>query len=806
MKSRPLLLRFVVCLLLPAISVFVFGYIYFLRSLPVAENFTLSGQGYNDVDVKRDRHGAVYLSSDDDNSIYFGMGYVQAQDRLWQLTLQQRIVQGRLSEILGEKGMKSDIFIRTLGIYRAAQQAWTRLDRPAQDSLVAYAAGVNQAIKQQRTLPPEFILLGVKPEEWTPVDSLAWVKMFALDLGGNMFKEIQHDVATESLNNEQVRLLFPTYTSVPPDRTADLRPAASLAMQDVKFISKQGAYFGTGGTGVGSNAWVVSGTHTRTGYPMLANDPHLGLQQPSPWYVVSQNGARLHTQGMSLTGLPLVIFGSNQHIAWGGTALTADVQDLYAETVNPDDPSRYKVDNQWLSFSQRKETIRVRSGIPDMLYPPLQDVTLNIKETRHGPVVSALFPTIRQTLSLRWTALDADDTSYMAFMRINYAHDWPSFQSAVRLLAAPALNLLYADTENNIGMISAGAIPLRGQGNGELPLPGENSRNDWRGYIPFNELPVSRNPASGFIVSANNEVSNHTYPHFISHDWAPSARAQRITRLLDDKIAASENRITHEDMIAIQRDTYDANIAAFRHAAINKIQPTGRRQQMAIDRLAAWDGDMNRESVAATLIVSWSRHMRINMVVDSLPKSWGEDEKNALMSELGTYTPLSSLVKILNDDTHACRTFGPPTSWHNCQDVLVKSLDQALDELSRMRGDNMNNWQWGNLHSSYYQHRLFSGVRFLDNIFSTRIANGGSPDAINVADMHFDLSKGYDQTLGASFRMIVDVKSEKISTRYINSTGQSGNIMSEHYRDSVQPFNEFIFNEIKKDSHARSEK
>ncbi|OTA14503.1 Peptidase S45, penicillin amidase [Xenorhabdus vietnamensis] len=803
MKSRPLLLRIVVCLLLPAIAVCLFGYIYFLRSLPVAENFTLTGQGYNDVEVKRDRNGAVYLSSNDDNSIYFAMGYVQAQDRLWQLTLQQRIVQGRLSEMLGEKGMKSDIFIRTLGIYRAAQQAWTQLDRPAQDSLVAYAAGVNQAIKQQRTLPPEFILLGVKPEDWTPIDSLAWVKMFALDLGGNMFKEIQYDVAAESLNHEQIKLLFPTYISALPDRAADLSPSGSIVMRDVNSIREQLSYFGTGGTGVGSNAWVVSGTHTQTGYPILANDPHLGLQQPSPWYVVSQNGARLHAQGMSLTGLPLVIFGSNEHIAWGGTALTADVEDLYAETVKPDDPSRYKADNQWLPFSQRTETIRVRSGIPDMLYPPLKNVTLNVKETRHGPVVSTLFPTIRQTLSLRWTALDPDDTSYMAFMRINYAHDWPSFQSAVRLLAAPALNLLYADTKNNIGMISAGAIPVRGYGSGELPLPGENLRNDWKGYIPFDELPVSWNPASGFIVSANNEVSNQAYPHFISHDWASPARAQRITWLLGDRMAVSRNRITHEDMIAIQRDTHDVNIAAFRHAAVNKIHPAGRRQQMAIDRLATWDGDMSRESVAATLIISWSRHMRINMVVDSLPKSWGEDEKNTLMSELGTYIPLSSLVKILEDDTNDCQTFGRQTSWHNCQDVLVKSLDQALDELSRMRGDNMDSWKWGNLHSSYYEHRLFSGIRFLDNIFSTRIANGGSPDAINVADMHFDLSKGYDQKLGASFRMIIDVQSGKIRTRYINSTGQSGNIMSEHYRDMVKPFNTFIFSEITNDFDTR---
>ncbi|ACS85471.1 penicillin acylase family protein [Musicola paradisiaca] len=797
MKRCPVLLRVVVFILLPAIAICFLSYLYFLRSLPAVENFTLAGQGYHDVAVKRDRNGVVYLSSDDDNSIYFAMGYVQAQDRLWQLTLQQRIVQGRLSEMLGEKGMKSDIFIRTLGIYRAAQQAWTRLDRPAQDSLVAYAAGVNQAMKQQRTLPPEFILLGMKPEAWTPIDSLAWVKMFALDLGGNMFKEIQYEMAAESLSHEQLRLLFPAYVSAPPDRVANLDPTRNTALLGVNGIKPLLPYFGTGGTGVGSNAWVVSGAHTQTGYPLMANDPHLGLQQPSPWYVVSQNGAKLHTQGMSLIGIPLVIFGSNQHIAWGGTALTADVEDLYAETVKPGEPSRYKADNQWLPFSQRVESIRVRSGIPDRLYPPLKDVTLTVQETRHGPVVSALFPNVRQTLSLRWTALDPDDTSYMAFMGINYAHDWPSFQSAVRLLVAPALNLLYADTQNNIGMVSAGAIPMRGAGYGELPLPGENSGNDWKGYIPFNELPVSWNPDSGFIVSANNEVTHPAYPHFISHDWAPPTRKDRIVELLGDRIVKSGNRITSEDMIAIQRDTLDRNIAAFRHAVVKKTHPASERQRMAIETLAAWDGDMNRESVAATLIVSWARHLRMNMVVDAWPKSWGDDEKNALMSELGTYIPLSSLVKMLERDNDACQEFGRQASWHHCQDVLVKSLDQALDELGRMRGDNMDRWQWGHLHSSYYEHSLFSTVRFLDNIFSTRIDNGGSPDAINVADMNFDLSKGYDQKLGASFRMIIDVKPEKISTQYINSTGQSGNIMSEHYRDMVKPFNTFTFFEIR---------
>ncbi|WJV60814.1 penicillin acylase family protein [Pectobacteriaceae bacterium C52] len=799
MKSSPILLRIVVFMLFPVIAVCLVSYIYLLRSLPVVENFTLTGPGYNNVVVKRDHNGVVYLSSDDDNSIYFAMGYVQAQDRLWQLTLQQRIVQGRLSEMLGEKGVKSDIFTRTLGIYRAAQQAWTRLDRPAQNSLVAYAAGVNQAIKQQRTLPPEFILLGVEPENWTPIDSLAWVKMFALDLGGNMFKEIQYDVATESLTHEQVMLLFPTYVSAPPDSAANLALARGTAMQRVDAIRQQLPYFSTGGMGVGSNAWVVSGTHTVTGYPLMSNDPHLKLQQPSPWYVVSQNGSRLHAQGMSLIGVPLVIFGSNRHIAWGGTALTADVEDLYVETVKPGEPSQYKEDNKWLPFTQRTESIRVRSGIPDVFYPPLKDITLNVKETRHGPVVNALFPNIHQTLSLKWSALDPDDTSYMAFMRINYAHDWPSFQSAVRWLVAPALNLLYADTQNNIGMLSAGAIPVRGYGNGELPLPGENSRNDWKGYIPFNELPVSWNPDSGFIVSANNEVSNLTYPHFISHDWALPTRKERIIELLGNRIAKSGNKVTNEDMMAIQRDTHDQNIEAFRQAVVKKTRPTSERQQMAINRLVEWNGDMTKESVAATLIVSWARHLRIDMVVDSLPKSWGEDEKNTMMGKLGTYIPLSSLVKIINRDHGTCQTFGRQVSWHNCQDVLEKSLDQALDELSRMRGDNMDSWQWGSLHSSYYAHSLFSGVRFLDNIFSTRIENGGSPNAINVADMNFDLSKGYSQELGASFRMIIDVRPGKSRTQYINSTGQSGNIMSEHYRDMVKPFNTFIFFEIMSD-------
>ncbi|CDH26803.1 Peptidase S45 penicillin amidase [Xenorhabdus bovienii str. kraussei Becker Underwood] len=804
MNRSPILRRVVVFMLIPFVTLCLCSYIYLLRSLPASDNFTLIGKGYSRVAVTRDSQGVAYLSSDDDNSIFYAMGYVQAQDRLWQLTLQQRIVQGRLSEMLGQPGLKSDTFIRTLGIYRAAQQAWLKLDRAAKDSLTAYAAGVNQAIRQQRTLPPEFLMLGVQPENWTPIDSLAWVKMFALDLGGNMLKEIQFDASQEALTPQQVRLLFPAYLSAasPPD--ADDPTSTQITAMKRSGIGQSFPWFGTGGAGVGSNAWVVSGRHTQSGYPLLSNDPHLRLQQPSPWFAVSQRGANLHAQGMSLVGTPLIIFGSNEHIAWGGTALTADVQDLYIETVNPDRPSLYKADGRWLPFTQRTEEIRVRSGIPDLLYPPLKNVRLNIKETRHGPVVSRLFPDMRQTLSLKWTALDPNDTSYMAFMSINYAQDWSSFQSAARLLVAPALNLLYADTQNHIGMLSAGAIPVRGRGQGELPLPGDDSRNDWQGYILFDELPIKKDPDSGFIVSANNEVSNPAYPHFISHDWAPPTRKERISELLREKIASSGDKLTRADMKVIQADTFDKNILAFRDAVVEKTSVQNARQASALKILAQWDGDMRSKSVAASLIISWSRYLRMNMVTDLLPKVWGENDKNAMLTNLATYIPLPSLVDIITRDDGRCQVFGHRPSWDSCQVVLSKSLGQALDELGRMRGNNMDNWQWGDLHYSYYAHSLFSQVRFLDRIFSSRISNGGSPDSVNVSDMNFDLSQGYSQQLGASFRMIIELSPAQPRVEYINSTGQSGNILSKHYRDMVKPFNTFYYFEINNDFNNNS--
>ena len=785
-KSFPLLYRFVVVLVLPLALVGLSAWLYLRQSLPDVSG-TLHIDGVTaPVQIRRDGRGVPAITAGTDRDVFFAMGFVHAQDRMWQLEVQRRIAQGRLSELFGKDSVSQDMLLRSLGLYGAARTAWDGLAPDARASLQAYTDGINAWLARGQGLPPEFAAFDIVPARWTVYDSLAWLKIFSLNLSRNMTAEIARYHAAQLLSAPEMAVFF-GHEGVTPAPLASGRPDVATA------LTKLGALYGSledtaglGGKYVGSNAWAVSGALTADGGAMLANDPHLGLQIPSVWYPVVQRGEKLDSAGMSLVGLPLVIFGRNAHIAWGGTNMMADVQDLYFEQGDPKNPAVYRERDAWLPFATRTESIQVRAAFPAFLRPRPKPVEFVVRTSRRGPLVSDVIGMTGQPVALRWTALDPRDDTYTSFLRLNYARDWPSFRAALREYASPALNLLYADRQGNIGFQAIGKIPLRARGDGSLPSAGADGLHAWTGYIPFDELPSAYNPPGGYLVSANNKNSGADYPHFISLDWAPAGRADRIAALIEARKAAGGG-FAPADFQRMQADVTSLPARAMLQR-LRALQPGSARQREALEYLRHWDGAMLPSSQAATIFNFWMTHFKHSLFEERLHLNWRERTDAGYVDALVDQVSIGDLDALLGSAADTWCRHGQDTAPRACNTLLLRSLDEALAELTRHAGGDMDAWTWGRLQQARYAHLPFSKVRGLDHLFEQRSGGGGSPDTINVASGRFVVSEGYVQTFGASFRQIMQMGGSHPQHLYMNSTGQSGNVLSEHYADMVGAF------------------
>lgn len=794
-KNYRLLTRFIVVIFIPAITICCFAYFKMKQGLP-EQRLVLTNQAMSaPAIITRDVHGVPEIQANSDNDAYFAVGYVHAQDRLWQLELQRHMVQGRLSELFGKESISQDIWFRTIGLYQAAKTAWPALSREAQESLTAYTAGINAGMAAQKTLPAEFQILNIKPEPWTEIDSLAWIKMFAFDLGGNFRAEISRYLAGQALPLDRQNIFFPTYaddvpTTIRSEKISSLSISGMAKMAG--FQENLQRQFGLTGHAVGSNAWVVSGKHTATGSVLLANDPHLGLQIPSLWYAINVKGKALNVSGMSLIGLPLVIFGHNENIAWGGTSMMADTQDLYLERPIGSGNASYEVNGLKEPFIIRTEEIAIRADFPEQLHKKYLPIKVNIRSTRHGPIISDQFHVFDRPVSLRWTALDPGDTSYEAFFRLGYAHDWASFNNALHPLVAPALNMMYADRTGNIGYLGVGRIPIRKSGDGSSPSIGWTDNYEWMGFVAPEKWPQTYNPESGYIVNANNRIADSTYPYFISRDWASPARARRITQLLTEKIDG-KSLLTVSDMEKIQSDTTDLDAQAVM-AALSGFTPQSDEQKTAWSYLKSWRGDMASESQAAALFHVWMRHFRTELILPYLTGIFNTRDQADFAESLSSGVGLHALADILRQPHSVWCEQDKSTAQQSCQELLAHSLQMAIDEIYKLKGDrSMSSWDWGALKTTVYPHTPFSNLRPFGFVFEKRIANGGSENTVNVSDIEYNEKDGYIQKFGPGFRQIMSLDRGYFEDQYMNSTGQSGNVLSPHYSDMVEPFRDMHY-------------
>lgn len=760
--------------------------------LPVTEGTRAMPGLQGEVRIARDGHGIPTITAASVPDALFGLGVVHVQDRLWQMETHRRIGAGRLAEAFGAPAVDTDRFLRILGLRRVAEQQWAQASGSTRQALLAYTAGVNAAIQQLRARPPEFMLLGLQPEPWTPVDSLSWTLVMALDLGGNWQSEALRLRLAMRLPKARIDQLMPPYPgdAVPQtlDYAAFYRSLKLDARQQAGLDQRLRRLLAVAPEaeidGLGSNSWVLAGARSTTGHPLLANDPHLRLSAPALWYFVRLKAPGLDVAGASMPGLPAVVVGQNDAIAWGFTNTGPDVQDTYLERLQPGDRSRYQTPEGWAPFDSHDELIKVRGGA---------DVPITVRRTRHGPVISDAAAagvadealgdkaTPAYALALRWTALDGDGDPVGTALAMMQARSVDEFVQAASSWVAPVQNMAVADRDGHIALTSPGRVPLRRADNdlqGVAPMPGWDARYDWQGYLPVAELPLVRDPAEGYIANANQKITPPGYPHLISHEWALPYRFQRITQM----IAA---RPTHSlDDLALMHADVKSLAASRLLPRLLAVQSSHPLAAAALQQLAGFDGTMAADQAAPLIFWSWQRHLALRVLQDEM----GEEIYNRLLTRRGYFDALEGVLA--RDDAWWCddkRTAEVET----CAAQVSAAFNEALDELRGLQGDQPAAWQWGRAHQARSEHRPFSRVAYLARWFEQRLPVGGDTYTVNVSrvGLSADASTGefYLDEHGPSLRALYDL-ADRSQSRVIHSTGQSGIPWSPLYRSFSRPW------------------
>lgn len=800
------------------------------RAFPDTEG-TLDVVGLeHEVTVQRDAQGIPTVTAETSHDLFFAQGLVHAQDRFWEMDFRRHMTSGRLSELFGASQLDTDKFLRTLDWHGIAEQEIEALPDRERAYYEAYADGVNAYLAEREggALALEYTVLGLQnsdyePAPWTPVDSAAWLKAMAWDLRTNIEDETTRALLTQRLDDDAIEDLYPEYPfdehpvilaedpdgsgiadANIPEPTGDAaedeaaeqqaatatvatEPAAQIAWdkdsvqagQLLDVLAEVDALMPNVGEGVGSNSWVVSGEHTESGLPLLANDPHLGASLPSVWHQMYLRCAQVSEEcpydasGFGFSGLPGIVIGHNQDIAWGFTNLTTDVADLYVERVEGDE---YWHDGEKRPVETRQETLEVAGG---------NDVSLDVRSTHHGPILSDLqrdftmitinpptdavddadIPPGEFELSLRWTALDVTTTA-QAIFTLNRAENFGDLRQAASEFEVPGQNLVYADRQGNIGYQAPGKLPIRGAGDGFLPQPGWDSAYDWQGTIPFDQHPVSYNPDSGYIVTANNAIVTDDYEYFLSRDWDYGHRAARIVEELEAMLEAGS--VTVDDMAELHMDNEFPAADALQEAYAS-IDVDDAEVQEAIALLADWDGQNDPDSAGAAFAnVLWNHvtHAMVRSQETDIPRD--DQSRYAVFFQAQLEDPDSPW-------------------WGDSQEqLLTDAAVTAYEELADEQGSNSQDWNWGDLHALTLTHESFgtSGIGPIEALFNRGPypVSGGS-GVVNATG--WDLDEDYATTTVPSMRMVVDVDDWDNSVWH-NLTGTSGHAFHPNYTDQAE--------------------
>jgi penicillin G amidase len=733
------------------------------------------------VTISRDSWGVAYITAGNLEDAIFAQGYTLAQDRLWQMDLLRRAASGELSEVLGpgnkDEQLELDKLYRSIGLRRIAAISLERLPEDLRRLLDAYARGVNSYIDTHRDqLPFEFRILGYEPAQWQPLDSLAIGKLMFLSLNTSWKRDLMRAELKGNLDSEVYKMLFDPRTDYdrpivgedlpaaekPDEKTSEtpMMPAISpelFSAAQTQLESASDLLLNSDVAMIGSNNWVVSGSRTSTGKPMLASDPHQGFTLPAIWHQVSLRvtDGSYHASGVALIGGPGIVIGHNEHIAWAMTNLMTDAQDLYVEEFDTDNSKRYRAGSEWREAEVIKEQIKVRKS---MLRSETSTIDLEILITRHGPIIATEH---KQKLAFKWTG-QGGEPEFLALSKINRAQNWEEFCAALRIYPGPTQNFVFADVNGNIGYYGAGYIPVRSSGDGSLPYNGSSGEGEWERFIPFEELPHLYNPPGGFIQTANQRITGKNYPYHISTDWAPPYRAYRLKSVLSEK-----EKITVEEMQKLQSDVYSVPAHLFAEQALKMAsahQDDTEWRELQTE-LAGWDGKLTPESRPAAIASALREEFTERFLT------------NWLGRQRAVYTWfLRSLVidRVILERSSTWL----PKEYKDYDAMVIDSYRSAIKRLSNQLGADRGKWNYGTVNQLNISHPLAKSSILKWILDPPSCKPGGSPNTVSAVDTRAD------RIWGPTMRMVVSLADLDATTQSI-MPGESGQFASKYYSDQI---------------------
>lgn len=772
-KKRKVIIGLVGVILVVAVATFFFLRYQIRKSFPQTEG-TLSLAGIErPVQIVRDEYGVPRIEAGSEHDLIFALGYVHAQDRLWQMDMSRRIGEGRLSELFGFETLPFDRMFRIVGIRSISEKIEQGMTPESRSRLQWYADGVNAFIASHKgTYPIEFDVLRYDPEEWRPVHSIMIGRLMAWELNLSWWTDLTYGAIAERVGLEKALDIFPPFPSeVQPTVPADSwKKYAGLTGDFLRTAQSFAATWGPMGILGGSNAWVVSPRKSATGKVILANDTHLQLQSPSKWYEVQLHAPGYEVSGMSVPGVPGVIAGHNRHIAWGLTNAMADDADFYIERIDTAGGEKYLYNGEWRPVLRREETISVKGDTA---------VPVVIRSTHHGPIVTDIRTPLTKTAypyvaTMRWTGTEVSD-QVEAFNKIDRASNWEEFTKGVSEFSGPGQNFVYGDDEGNIGYWCGVKLPIRGKQSTLLPLPGWDPETEWKGFVPFDQLPHLFNPPEGYIATANNKIVDDSYPYHISDLWEPASRIVRLREIL-----GTQGVFTVEDFELLQNDMFSHQAKRIMPRVLDALKDSTLDvpdKQTVLEYLKSWNFTFSKEDIATTIYQEFFVKMLENIYKDEMGDSLFHDW--VLLGNV----PIRVTTKLVEQGTSTWFDDVRTDSLETCDQIIRKSLTEAVYSLRREMGTQTKDWRWGDRHTVTIRHP-FGLVRPLDRLFNIGpFPYGGGSTTLMSGEYSFN--EPFAVTVGASFRQIFDF-ARPDEWQSVLPPGQSGQVLHAHYDDQTQ--------------------
>lgn len=773
------------------IAAFIFGSYYMLeRSLPVYSGSKKVNNLNEKVSIYRDEFAIPYVFAESKSDLYFALGYLHAQERLFQMDLSRRAGQGKLSEVIGRKAIPFDKMFRTLELAKIAKQHYNNFDDETKSILTSYANGVNEFInKSEEKFTIEFDVLGYKPNLWKPEHSVLIAKLMAWELNISWWSDITFTHLIQKLGLEKVKEIMPNFDENGPTIIpSGIEKFADVPLDLIKVDKDFRNLMGSSGTHIGSNNWVVNATKSESGKPIIANDPHLSFSSPGKWYVVVLRTPELNVEGFTLPGVPGVVIGKNKNISWVLTNVMADDADFYIEKLDSS-RSTYFFNNEWHNLDITEDTILVKDST---------EVIFNIRKNHRGPIISDIHPydvlfsndkEKSADISMRWTALEQSN-EIIAMSEINAASNWKDFQSALKNFEAPGQNFVYADKEGNIGYVAGVKLPRRKTTSPSFVYDGTTDENDWIGYVPYSENPMMYNPQQGFIASANNKTIEN-YPYHISNIWEPDSRIKRITELLTTK-----EKHSSADFKKYQMDFYSDYAKDIVPHILNVFENYSHENhnlKTALIILSQWDFYFQAKSQVPTIYSVFYQYLLKNIFMDEM----GENLFNEYIFVANI--PYRVVRKMLNDNNSTWFDDVTTDKIEVRDDIIKKSLLETITYLEKEFGD-IEHWQWGKIHKVKFKHFFHGKSKLLDMVLDVGPFEIGG-DGTTIFNTEYSFTKPYENNLGPSMRYIFDF-ADSNNFEIILPTGQSGNFYSKHYKDMSKMWLEGKYIKINTDENA----